>query len=595
MNNAVDLIGRVARSTSLKAALTGAIGYFLIAATTIRLTSDGRNHATVWPADAIILALLLASPRRRWPVIILAGWAGNLAANGVTRGWMAGLLLYGAINMAQTAIAAVLLQRSNSGDELLADTRSSLHFLFSAGILAPALGAFLGSLASLINYGEPFGPSFVRWFASNALGLLIVTPVLKSLLDGGYLRCYTQRSWLGRFEAIGLHATHIALTAAVFSQNTMALLYLPICSLLLLSFRLGRLGTQAGVIMVALIGGVATYRGLGPVNLMDQSSDFDAIFFQVYLGILLCTALPVAATVSANTEALTRLAEREKALHLIMSNSPDGIISFDLAGICRWADGRLEDYLGVKPRDLLGASLPEIAERTGMLCPILSGPILPGTAEGHEQATAEFTPKLRPDITLEASTGLVKRDGIRLGTIVTLRDISARKAKEVAISKMAETDDLTGALNRKGFRQRLDEAVKDATRQVSLALIDVDHFKSINDTFGHTVGDKVLQEVVTRIKASTRNTDIVGRLGGDEFAILFDGDMKIARSACERLTASFQYMPVFEQSNVSLHASISCGIAELHPNMSRGQFFDAADIALYDAKHQGRGCVRAAA
>ncbi|MCJ2188549.1 sensor domain-containing diguanylate cyclase [Novosphingobium beihaiensis] len=590
MDKAADLFKRIAHSASLKAALIGATGYFLLAAATIRLTSDGRNHATVWPADAMILALLLASPRQRWPAIILAGWAGNFVANGATRGWMAGLLLYGAINMAQTVMAAVLLQRSDSGNELLANTRSSLHFLLSAGILAPALGALLGSLASLANYGEPLGPSFLRWYASNALGLLIVTPFLKSLLDGGYLRCYTERNWLERAEALGLHATHIALTAAVFSQNTMPLLFLPICSLLLLSFRLGRLGTQAGVIIIALIGGISAFRGLGPITLMHQAPEFDAFFFQIYLAILLCTALPVAATVSANTEALTKLAEREEALHLIMSNSPDGIISLDRGGICRWADGRIEDYLGVEPADLLGKPLGEIAGRTGVRFPILPGP-----ADGQEQTTAEFTPKLRPDITLEASAGIVEHEGVRLGTIVTLRDVSARKAREVAISKMAETDDLTGALNRKGFRQRFDEAVKDVTRPVSLALIDVDHFKSINDTFGHAIGDAVLQEVVARIKANTRSTDIVGRLGGDEFAIVFDGDISIAKAACERLTDSFRLTPVFEQRNIHLNASISCGVAELHPSMSRGQFFDAADLALYNAKHQGRGCVRAAA
>lgn len=590
MNKAADLVGKIARSGSFKAVLIALTGYFLLAASTIRLTSDGRNHATVWPADAVILALLLTNPRRRWPAIILAGWASNLIANCVTRGWMLGLLLYGAINMAGTVLAAVLLQRSNSGEELLASTRSSWNFLIFAGCLAPALSAVLGSLASMLNYGEAFGPSFMRWFASNALGLLIVTPVLKSLLDGGYLRCYRDRNNLGRLEAVGLHTAHIALVATVFFQSSISILFLPICSLLLLSFRLGRLGTQAGVIVIALIGGVATYRGLGPVNLMHQSAAFDAIFFQVYLGILLCTALPVAATVSANTEALTKLAERDEALNLVLSNSPDAIISFDAGGICRWAAGRLEDYLGIQKDQLLGTSRAEVAELTGLSVP---GPA--AASREHQQASAEFTPKLRPHMTLDASIGAVERDGARLGTIITLRDVSARKLKEAAMSRMVETDDLTGALNRKGFRFRLDEAVKDAGRRVSLALIDVDHFKSINDTFGHGVGDRVLQEVVQRIKAGTRNTDVVGRLGGDEFAILFDCDLATARAACERLTASFRSLPAFEQHNVTLHASISCGIAELHPSMSKGQFFDAADIALYDAKHQGRGCVREAA
>ncbi|MEJ2410915.1 MAG: diguanylate cyclase [Novosphingobium sp.] len=580
------------RSASIRAALIGATGYFLLAATTIRLTSDGRNIATVWPADSLILALLLISPRRRWPVILLATWAGNLAANGVTRGWMIGLVFYGAINTVQALMAAILLQRSHSGNDLLADSRSSIRFLLFAGILAPALCASLGALAAFMNYGEPVASSFVRWFASNSLGLLIGTPVFKSILDGEYWRCLKEKDWSKRFETAGLHVIHIVLTVAVFGQNTMPLLFLPICSILLLSFRLGKLGTQSGVIITALIGAVAAYRGSGPMALLHVTPAFESIFFQVYLGVLLCTTLPVAATVSATSRALTRLADREEALHLVMSNSPDGIMSFDSEGICRWADGRLEDYLGAKPQSLLGASLSDIAEWTGGSFP---GLLKASRGPGNANSTAEFSPKLRPSLTLEASLGTVMRDGQRVGAIITLRDISARKAKEIAISKMAETDDLTGALNRKGFRQRFNTAVGDASRQVSLALIDVDHFKSINDTFGHSIGDSVLREVVKRIKDSTRNTDVVCRLGGDEFAILFDGDLPTARAACERLTESFKRTPIFEQPNIHLNASISCGIAELHPSMSRGQFFDAADIALYNAKHQGRGCVRAAA
>lgn len=580
------------RSACLRAVLAGAIGYFLLAATTVRLTSDGRNHATVWPADAVILALLLTSPRRRWPAIVLAGWLANLVANGVTRGWMPGLVLYGAINMAQTVLAAVLLQKSDSGIDLLANTRSVVRFLLIAGLLAPLLGATAGSLVSMLNYGQTFGPSFVRWLASNGLGLVIVTPFLKAVLDGSYLRWFREQGPAERLEAFVLLAGHALLTAWVFGQTTLPLFFLPISSLLLLSFRLGRLGTKAGVIVVALVGAVAAYNATGPMTLIDRGPVFESLFFQVYLAGILCTALPVAATVSARTKTLTRLAEREKALHLIMRHSPDGILGFDSAGVCRWADGRLEDYLGLKPEDVLGSSLSGIAMRTsGALENLLAA------SENRDQGplTTEFSSKLRPEVTLEASLGILRRDGHRSGAVITLRDISVRKAREAAICRMAETDDLTGTLNRKGFTARFSSGLLDTSRQMSLALIDVDHFKSINDNYGHRVGDRVLQEVVSRLNAGTRDTDVVGRLGGDEFAILFDGDLIAAKAVCECLAESFRRAPVIQDDAVRLMVSISCGLAERRPGMSGSQLFDMADAELYRVKRAGRNGVRAAA
>lgn len=577
---------------SLRAALAGALGYFILAATTIRLTSDGRNHATVWPADAVILALLLISPMRRWPLIVMAGWMGNLVANGVTRGWMPGLVLYGAINMAQTVLAAVLLRKQDSGTDLLADTRSVGRFLLIAGLLAPMLGATAGSLVSMLNYGQAFGPSFLRWLASNGLGLVVVTPFLKAVLDGSYMRWFREQTRAERLEAFALIAGHTLLTACVVGQSALPLLFLPISSLLLLSFRLGRLGTKAGVIMVALVGAIAAYNAVGPMALIDQGPVFESVFFQIYLAGILCTALPVAATVSARTRALTRLAEREGALNLMMRHSPDGILSFDSEGLCRWADGRLEDYLGLKPEDVLGSSFSAIALRTSEA---LANLVETSEAGDDAPLTTEFSPKLRSQITLEASLGVLRRDGSRIGTVITLRDVSVRKAREAAISRMAEIDYLTGALNRKGFSARFRAALSDTTRRTSLALIDVDHFKSINDRFGHRIGDHVLQAVVSRLNAGARDVDFVARLGGDEFAILFDGDLGTAMATCERLAESFRLVPVVQEGTVPLMASISCGVAELRPGMSGGQLFDTADAELYRVKRAGRNGVRAAA
>lgn len=588
----VQVASRISERTGyLIPASIAAIGYFILASATIVLTSDGRNHAAVWPADAIILALLLHHRRGFWPAILLAGWLGNLLANGVTRGWMVGLILYGAINMAQTALAAALLKRSSAGGHLIEDSRTTARFILVAGIVAPGLGAAAGGLASLVNYGQPFGLSFLRWFASNALGLLILTPFLKSVFDGGYARSYRLKSGTERMIAFGLLIIHFGLTAIVFAQDALPLLFLPICTLLLLAFRLGRLGAKAGVMLVALIGAVAAYRVAGPMMLMHQTPMIQSLFFQAYLGVILCTALPVAATVASREEALSRLAERDEAVRMFMDKSSDAIMSFDSDGICRWAAGRVPEYFGPCPDDMLGRTLDEIGPE---MDPGLVATLENSLAAERCDDVFEFAARHNPALILEASFGTWQEPGGH-GVVMTVRDISARKAREAAIAKMAEVDDLTGVLNRKGFRAKLAEALADPGRKVSLALIDVDHFKSVNDNFGHSIGDQMLQEIATRLATGAAGSHIVGRLGGDEFAILFELDLNKARKVCEQLAKNIRARPIVDNGGTRITASISCGVAEQLPDMSRGQLFDAADSALYGAKRAGRDGVRAAA
>ncbi|MES2498563.1 MAG: diguanylate cyclase [Pseudomonadota bacterium] len=577
---------------NVRVPLAAALGYFLVAATTIHLTSNGRDVAPVWPADAIVLAMLLSTPRRQWIAILAAGWLGNILANGTVRGWEPGISLYGAINMAQTFLAAFLLQKAASGDKLLEDTRSAIYFLLLAGLLAPLCGAAAGSLASMINYGQPFGSSFVRWFASNSLGMLIVTPFLKALLDGRFSAEISNRTGRQKLEATALFAGHVGVTIFAFSQMGLPLLFVPVLSLILITIRLGRLGTNPGVIAIALIGAISAYHSDGPIALIQQDATFKAIFFQAYLGAILCTVLPVAASIAARSEALARVAEREGTLRLIMGQSSDGILSFDRHDMCRWADGRLEKLVGFRPQDLLARPAADISR-------LIGGDALAGIVSQLEQpdvqhASVEFVPARRPQLHLEASFALLIQDGERVGGVLTLRDVSARNAREAATMRMAEIDDLTGVFNRKGFRAQMAYAVQDEPRAVSLALIDVDNFKLFNDNFGHATGDQVLNAVALRLNAESGDESIVGRLGGDEFAILFRCDLPTAHAKCEDIARAFRVAPVVDANDLKLMTSISCGVAQLRAGMSRGQLFDAADAALYEAKRAGRDGVRAA-
>lgn len=576
------------------ATLLGTVCYALLAMATIALTTDGRSHATAWPADAVILALLLSRPRRDWPVLLLGGWAGNLVANGVTRGWVLGLVLYGAINMVQTLLAAHVVRRTRIGDDVLADPRTFLQFLFWAGLVAPLIGAILGAGVSQALYGQAFGASFVRWYASNALGFVIFTPFFVSLFSGAYARALRAVRRSEIFANAGFFALHCAVALTVLLQARFPALFLIYSTLLLLSFRMGRLATQIGVMVVALIGATALAMHVGPLQMLPVDTGVRVVLFQIYLAVLLCTALPVAAVVAARADDQAALAAREQMLRLIMERSPDAILGFDGEGVCRWADGPLRACIGMEAPDLIGLSAEAVAERSGQgLARLVRD--RPGDAGEHR--TAELIPPQRPGVTLEASLRHLdsRHRGQAIETVITLRDITARKAREAAISRRAETDDLTGLYNRAGFRARMSLALGLANLPVTLALIDVDHFKAINDSHGHAAGDIALAEIARRLRAGTREIDVVGRLGGDEFAILFRCGIESAWTVCERIAHSITAEPIMVNGNVVVLTSISCGLAPLREGLSRETLFEAADLALYEAKRGGRNAIRAAA
>ena len=165
------------------------------------------------------------------------------------------------------------------------------------------------------------------------------------------------------------------------------------------------------------------------------------------------------------------------------------------------------------------------------------------------------------------------------------------------LENIAVTDALTGLRNRRFFDARLHEehARADRTqRPLSLAMLDIDHFKRVNDEHGHPVGDEVLVEVSRRIASVVRAEDTAARVGGEEFALLLpETDLAAASAIAERIRANTDATPV-ETSIGPIEITISAGVAQLQ---QRGQtdhaFYAAADQALYHAKQSGRNRVMA--
>ncbi|MGZ6131681.1 MAG: GGDEF domain-containing protein, partial [Myxococcaceae bacterium] len=158
--------------------------------------------------------------------------------------------------------------------------------------------------------------------------------------------------------------------------------------------------------------------------------------------------------------------------------------------------------------------------------------------------------------------------------------------------RLATTDGLTGLLNHRAFQARADEALAQARRYgraCAVLLTDVDHFKAVNDTHGHPIGDQVLKGVAQILREKARDTDLVARYGGEEFAVIMpETDGKGALVIAERIREAVQ-AKVFQTELGPLQVTISVGIAAAPANgTGKQELVDLADQCLYFAKRNGR-------
>ena len=184
------------------------------------------------------------------------------------------------------------------------------------------------------------------------------------------------------------------------------------------------------------------------------------------------------------------------------------------------------------------------------------------------------------------------RDQIRLDRLTEqVETLNVELEKALAA---AQKDGLTGALNRKAFdiklRQFFDKAPE--KKQFSLLMVDIDDFKSINDRYGHPVGDRVLVSVVHKCQQSIRNEDVLARYGGEEFAVILAGATlrhatKRAKQICKTIAAA-RYTIDPEQADQHLSVTVSIGVGTVRPGDTPEDLVGRADKALYQAKRTGK-------
>lgn len=287
------------------------------------------------------------------------------------------------------------------------------------------------------------------------------------------------------------------------------------------------------------------------------------------------------------------LVER-KRLDVLLERFPGGVLMEDAAARVVLVNRVAIDWMGLSAQDGALIGLPHAQLLTCL------GPQKAAWLSGaHPQERRESGTTLEvegpAERVLEVKRIEISDSNESLGRVWLLYDITERKLKERNLTALATTDSLTGLPNRRAFMASLEHAL-DLTQRTAgpacaVLMLDIDFFKQVNDTYGHPIGDVVLQEVATRIRTNLRQDDTAGRLGGEEFAVVLEAispndAINKANTIRERIAA----LPVSTAAG-EIGVTVSIGIAVAHSGLSATDVLSHADRALYQAKQNGRNRV----
>lgn len=293
-----------------------------------------------------------------------------------------------------------------------------------------------------------------------------------------------------------------------------------------------------------------------------------------------------------------KLREKEEWLSTILEGVADGVIATDAQGVVTFMNPVAEALTGWKPDSGVSRRLEDIVmlydgdkEVSFFLSPqeIIEHGRFPKNIPNlwivnqHKKTPVEIKASIIRD-----------ENGTPSGLVILLRDITERRQYEEQLRLMAIHDSLTQLPNRILFFDRLNLALSQARRhghRLAIFMLDLDHFKKINDTYGHSIGDLLLKEVGKRLLASLRSSDTVARFGGDEFVLL----LPEIHSAADTAQIAKRILEVisspFEINGLPLFITVSLGIAIFpEDGNDRDSLITNADLALYAAKEKGRNC-----
>lgn len=324
------------------------------------------------------------------------------------------------------------------------------------------------------------------------------------------------------------------------------------------------------------------------------------ILFAVAYLLLALGALAIAYFRSGRMQVRLRLKEDEAQLREITITMSDGLLVTDGSGKITFANPEASTLLGYSNNELVGADMHGLlhVQEDGTPCSRSECKLLHVRKTGitYRGMEESFKCKNGQLLPISVSASAIIREQEAAGIVVAFHDITERKKFELELERRAQIDVLTGLNNRRHFFELAEQEIVRTRRYgkpLAIMMLDVDHFKRINDTHGHQVGDAVLQQLSAVCLQTMREIDIIGRLGGEEFAILLpEANAVQAQEAAERLRAAIAATRVPLEQGETVSFTISIGVTGLvAADHDVTAMLKRADATMYEAKRAGRNRV----
>lgn len=590
---------------ALRATIFGLV--YLLGAELGQFLSFAGNFATFWPPSGIYLVALLLTDRRAWPVVIFASLCANLTSDVLLHGqkpWVStGFWL---ANTTEALLGAWVMCRFVSATFTLASLKEAIQLVSLAAVVSSTVGATLGTVVNVLAFDDViFSTTWRIWWVSDVLGVIIFAPVTLTLLSLNGSVC--QEGQNCRFgESTVVFALLIVLAQFVLGHQIRpyAFLIYPMLMWIALQFEMGTLSLAN--LVLTLIAIWNTKLGHGPF-VGDRSIEEQILLLQSFLGVSAASSMILAAVVAERRRTTEAVQENEERYRDLLENVNDLVHSVSPEGRILYANRAWQMTLGYSEHELARLSIFDIIDPAEhavsfeRLQQILSG-------ERVDHWEARLLTKSGRTIIVEGSSNCRMENGKAIATRSIFRDITKRREHECELDNyrcrleeansrlllLATTDSLTSLQNRRGFQSRMSEEVERAQRydtHLSLLLLDIDHFKQFNDTFGHPAGDEILKRVSFLLEQTARSSDFVARFGGEEFAIIMpNADESTALALAERLRET-----IHREHWKDRRISVSVGAATLSPGFpverecsDGSSLIKAADEALYFSKQEGR-------
>ncbi|MDB5340896.1 MAG: domain S-box-containing protein/diguanylate cyclase protein [Planctomycetaceae bacterium] len=577
------------------------------------LLSFPEYFATFWPPSGIFLVALLRTPNRQWPAVVLLALICNLVSDVGLHNCTATLSVgFWSVNAAEAITGAWLLRRLFSSSINCDSLREVLAVLLVAGVLNTMVGATLGALLITQAFaGETYSSVWHMWWVSDLLGVVVFAPVALTLTAPSkrwHSEYSTNRTREGVFALLCLATTSQLVYGP--GQHPLAFLVFPILIWIALRFDI-RMICIANVGR-CIVGIWNTEQGTGPFATAGTVAD-QVLQLQVFLCLTSGSFLVLAVVVMERHRAARVLQESEARYRDLLENIDDLVHSVNSEGNILYTNRAWRETLGYSQDDLQSLSIFTVihpgdhVKYRQKLQRLMKG-------ENLGQNELRFITSAGRTLVVEGSSSCRFVDGQPTATRSIFRDITDRREHESQLDTyrqrledanrqlklLATTDALTGLQNRRAFQERLVEEVERAQRYghpVSLLLLDVDHFKQFNDSFGHLVGDEVLKQVSRILEATARTSDYLARFGGEEFAIILPNtDSRGAMILAERFREAIAAEP-FPDRRITVSLGVatlsreSHGLTDIIDGLT---LIKGADEALYFSKHNGRNQVHLA-